>query len=470
MTSRAAPGAALGLVGVGTMGAGLARSFTRAGFPLAAFDHDGARLRDLSKRVPAAVAVADLGALVTALKRPRAVLLMVTAGKPVDEVLDALRPLLEPGDVVIDGGNSHYRDTERRAASFAARGVDFIGAGISGGEEGALKGAAIMAGGPRPAFKRVAPMLEAVAARASGEPCLGWFGPGGAGHFVKTVHNGIEYAVMQSIAETWMALHLVAGQSNARCARHFARWNKGAMGSYLIEITAELLALKDQATGGALVDAIRDNAGQKGTGQWAAQAALELGLPAPTLAEAVFARAVSGWPGRGAVPGLPATPRGKKARFAGLAPTMGEALDAAILCAYAQGFTLIEAAARAWSWPATPAEAARVWRAGCILRAKSLEPMRGALAAGPAIPGLLLAPALAPRIARGIGALRIAVSAAAASAVPAPCLASALAWFDALAAKRLWTALVQAQRDRFGQHGFERMDRPGRFHLDGSKA
>jgi 6-phosphogluconate dehydrogenase len=461
--------AALGLVGVGTMGAGLARNFIRAGFPLAAFDRDAARVRDLARRVPRAAAAPDLAALAAALRRPRAVLLMVTAGKPVDAVLDALVPLLERGDAVIDGGNSHWRDTGRRAAALAAKGVDFLGVGISGGEEGALKGAAVMAGGPRAAYQRVEPMLRAVAARVRGEPCLGWFGENGAGHFVKMAHNGIEYAVMQAIAEAWLALRQIAGLSNAECARAFARWNRGAMGSYLLAITAELLARKDKATGKSPVEAIRDNAGQKGTGQWAAQAALELGVPAPMLAEAVFARALSAHPGRGKLPG-PAAPPGGKARAAKLGAAMGPALDAAILCAYAQGFALVEAAAMAEGWPCSAADAARVWRAGCILRAKSLEPMRATLGAGPAVPGLLAAPAFAPRVVRGMGALRLVVSAAAARGLSVPCFAAALSWFDALSAPRLWTALVQAQRDRFGRHGFERVDRPGRFHLDGSKA
>jgi 6-phosphogluconate dehydrogenase len=462
--------AALGLVGAGTMGAGLARSFVRAGFPVAAFDRDAARAQALVAEAPGAVAAPDLAALAAALKRPRAVLLMVPAGPTVDAVLDALVPLLERGDAVLDGGNSHYRDTGRRAAALAVRGVDFLGVGISGGEEGAREGAAVMAGGPRAAYDRAEPMLRAVAARAGAEPCLGWFGPGGAGHFVKMAHNGIEYAVMQAIAEAWLALRGVAGLSNARAAQAFARWNRGAMGSYLIAITAELLAKKDEATGKALVEAIRDSAGQKGTGQWAAQAALEFGVPAPMLAEAAFARALSGHPGRGKLPGPTAMPRGKAARFGELGAAMEPALDAAILCAYAQGFALIEAAAKAEGWPCSAADAAGVWRAGCILRAKSLEPMRAALGAGPAVPGLLAAPAFAPRVVRGMGALRVVVSIAATLGVPLPCLAAALAWFDALSAPRLWTALVQAQRDRFGRHGFERVDKPGRFHLDGSKA
>lgn len=470
MTAAAASGAALGLIGVGTMGAGLARNFTRAGFPVAAYDHDARRLGGLAKQVPAATIAGGLNELVGGLKRPRCLLLMVNAGKPVDAVLDELTPLLAPGDLAIDGGNSHYRDTERRAAALAAKGIEYLGAGISGGEEGARTGASIMAGGARQGFDRVAPMLAAVAAKAGGEPCLGWFGPGGAGHFVKMVHNGVEYAAMQLIAETWLAMRRISGLSNARAAQHFARWNRGDMGSYLIEITSELLALKDAKSGKALVDMIRDNAGQKGTGQWAAAAALELGVPAPTLAEAVFARAISAIQDRGKTPADAGALRGRKARVAELTSVMGDALDAAILCAYAQGFALIQAAAKAEGWPCDAAEAARVWRAGCILRSKSLEPMRATLAQGPALPGLLLAPALAPRVAKGIGALRVVVSMASTGGVPSPCLASVLAWFDALSTPRLWTALVQAQRDRFGQHGFERTDKPGRFHLDGSKA
>jgi 6-phosphogluconate dehydrogenase len=462
--------AALGLVGIGTMGAGLAGNFLRAGFAVAAFDQDASRLSALAEQAPGAAAAPDLKALVAKLARPRAVLLMVTAGQPVDAVLQALAPLLGRGDAVIDGGNSHYRDTQRRAAALAERGIDFLGAGISGGEEGARKGAAVMVGGPRAAYQRLEPMLRAVAAEAAGEPCLAWFGENGAGHFVKMAHNGIEYAVMQAIGEAWFALRDIAGLSDARAAEAFARWSKGEMGSYLLDITAELLAQEDAATGKPLIHSIRDSAGQKGTGQWAAQAALEYGVPAPMLAEAVFARALSAHPGRGKMPDSTAMPRGKASRFAELASGMGAALDAAILSAYAQGFALIEAGAKAEGWPATAAQAAGVWRAGCILRAKSLEPMRAALAQGPAVPGLLAAPAFASRVVNGMRALRFIVSVAATLGVPLPCLAGALAWFDALAAPRLWTALVQAQRDRFGRHGFERVDKPGRFHLDGSKA
>ena len=462
-------GSALGLIGVGTMGAGLARNLSRAGFTAAVYDQDPARSRALAAQVKDARAAADIAGLVAQLKRPRAVLLMVNAGKPVDQVLDALAPLLARGDIVIDGGNSHYRDTQRRVASLAARGIDLLGIGISGGEEGARLGASIMAGGDRAAFDRVAPMLTAIAARADGDPCLGWFGENGAGHFVKMVHNGIEYAVMQLIAETWMAMRRVAGLSNAVCARRFATLAKGAMGSYLIEITAELLALKDGASGKALVDMIRDNAGQKGTGQWAAQMALELGVPAPTLAEAVFARAISGFSGRGLALGRTfVAPRG--AKFPGSGPLLGPALDAATIAAYAQGFALIEAAAKAEGWQCAAADVARVWRAGCILRAKSLEPMRAALRAGPAVPDMLQTEAFRLRVSKGLVALRFAAISAVNYGFPAPCLASALAWYDALETPRLWTALVQAQRDRFGQHGFERVDKPGRFHLDGSKA
>jgi 6-phosphogluconate dehydrogenase len=469
MNSAGGPGAALGLVGVGTMGAALAQNFGRAGFPVLAFDRDPARLQALGKDAPKAASASGLGALVQGLARPRVVLLMVNAGKPVDEALDALVPLLEAGDIVIDGGNSHYRDTARREAALKARGVDCLGCGISGGEEGARRGAAIMAGGPRAAFDRVAPMLAAVAAKAQGEPCLGWFGGGGAGHFVKMVHNGVEYAVMQSIAEAWFGLRRVAGISNAAAARRFARWNKGPMGSYLLEITAGLLASRDASSGKPLVDMIRDNAGQKGTGQWAAQAALEYGVPAPALAEAVFARMLSGVAGRGDIPGA-AKIRKPGAGAARFAAVMGDALDAAILAAYAQGFALIQAAAKAEGWQDGAAEAAGVWRAGCILRAKSLDAMREPLANGPAVPGLLLAPEFAPRVAKGVAALRAILPLAARSGLSAPCLSAALSWVDALASPQLWTSLVQAQRDRFGRHGFERLDKPGRFHLDGSKA
>ncbi|MCC6468791.1 MAG: NADP-dependent phosphogluconate dehydrogenase [Alphaproteobacteria bacterium] len=462
--------AALGLVGVGTMGRALAANLADRGHPVVVFDQDLARARSLRRESRLIAAAGDLNALVAGLARPRTVLLMVNAGAPVDTVLDALAPLLGRGDGVLDGGNSHYRDTARRAEALRARGIDYLGVGISGGEEGARHGASIMVGGARAAYDRAAPLLGSIAARADGVACLGWFGGAGAGHFVKMVHNGIEYAVMQLIAEAWVAMERLLGLGLEECATEVASWIDGPMRSYLLEITAELLRRRDPLTDQPVMQVISDRAGQKGTGQWTTEAALALGVPAPTLAEAVFARHLSalGAARRAIAATRPAqVPPGKRtAADVGVAP----ALDAATLIAYAQGFALIAAAAQEHGWQTDLAVVAQVWRAGCIVRADCLGAIAEAWRADPPPPSLLLSPPIAERIARGVGDLRRLVAMGALQGVAMPAMASALSYYDAYGDARLWTVLVQAQRDRFGQHGFERVDRPGKFHLDGGAA
>jgi len=465
-----AQGPALGLVGVGTMGAALARNLAGQGRAVACFDVDGARLRNLAGDVAVTVPCADLAALVAALSPPRVLLLMVNAGRSVDDVLDPLLPLLGPGDIVLDGGNSHYRDTRRRAAAARAHGVEYLGVGISGGEDGARNGASIMVGGPRDAFERVAPLLSGLAARVDNQPCLGWMGGDGAGHFVKMVHNGIEYAVMQLIAETWNTMERLLDLTPDECAERIADWTESDMGSYLLEITAELLAARDKLTGKPMIEMVGDRAGQKGTGQWAAAAALELGVCAPTLAEAVFARNLSALAEHRRAIAATRPPRIILDMDTELGLALAPALDAATLCAYAQGFSLIAAAAAAEGWSTDLAEVARVWRAGCIIRSKALREVGLAFRDAPTLPTLLLDPDIAGRIARGALEMRSVVSIGALHGVAMPCLSSALAYYDAYGDTRLWTTLIQVQRDRFGAHGFERTDRPGRFHLDGSDA
>ncbi|MCC7050062.1 MAG: NADP-dependent phosphogluconate dehydrogenase [Alphaproteobacteria bacterium] len=462
--------AALGLVGVGTMGRALAANLADRGHAVAVFDQDLSRAQSLQRESRLIVAAADLDALVAKLERPRSVLLMVNAGKPVDAVLDALAPLLGRGDAVLDGGNSHYRDTARRAEALQARGIDYLGVGISGGEEGARHGASIMVGGARAAYDRARPLLDSIAARADGVACLGWFGGAGAGHFVKMVHNGIEYAVMQLIAEAWVAMERLLGLGLAECAAQVASWLDGPMRSYLLEITAELLRRRDPLTGQPVLQVISDRAGQKGTGQWTTEAALALGVPAPTLAEAVVARHLSALDAARREIAAARPAQLPSARPADTAIAIAPALDAATLIAYAQGFALIAAAAREYAWQTDLAAVARVWRAGCIVRADCLAAIAEAWRADPAPPSLLLSPPIAQRIARGVGDLRRLVATGALQGVAMPAMASALAWYDAYGDTRLWTVLVQAQRDRFGQHGFERLDRPGKFHLDGGQA
>ena len=393
---------------------------------------------------------------------------MVKAGDAVDAQIAALQPLLATGDMIIDGGNSHYADTMRRERAAAGPGLGFLGAGVSGGEAGARHGPSIMVGGAASAFGRVQPMFEAIAARIDDVPCCARLGPDGAGHFVKMLHNGIEYADMQLIAEVYALLRGPGGMAVAELQATFAAWNEGELDSYLIEITAAILGTEDPETEGPLVDVILDRAGEKGTGRWASVAALDLGVPAPTIAAAVFARALSALkPER--VAAAPLFPR-ERAPFAGdrsrLAATLHDALLAAKLGAYAQGFAVIAGASRAHDWSVDAAEVARIWRGGCIIRARFLDRVAAAFRGEPALANLLLDPYFRDRMTAAEGALREAVGLAAAHGVPVPALASALAYFDGYRSAQLPANLIQAQRDYFGAHTFERTDRPGAFHFD----
>ncbi len=456
----------LGLVGVGVMGANLARNFADHGVTLALMDADNAatgRLAtELGAKATAATSTADL---VAALARPRALFLMVPAGKPVDATLDALLPLLATGDIVIDGGNSHYLDTERRGVRCAAQGVAFCGTGVSGGSEGARHGPAIMAGGPQDAFARIGPWLAAIAARADGAPCYARVGGGGAGHFVKMVHNGIEYAVMQLIAETYQIAREILGLGNAQLADLFAAWAH-EQDSFLLSCTADVLRADDPVSGGKLIDVIEDSAEQKGTGRWATEAALLYGTPVPTLGEAVMARALSALRSERArlAKAIPPARTNSNGDAAALQRALRDALLAATLCAYDQGFQLIAAGSTEHKWDIDRALVARVWRGGCIVRAALLKPIAAAYEAQPARPTLLDDAAIARTLSSGEPGWRRLVAAAVGAAIPVPAYASALSWVDGLRTARLPTNLIAGQRDHFGQHGFARLDRPGRHH------
>ena len=447
-------GGAIGLIGLGVMGRNLALNIADKGYSVAGWDAEPAARSAFA----AGPAGPDLDSLIHGLAPPRALLLMLPAGEAVDRVIAALRRHLEPGDLIADGGNSHYRDSQRRAAALAEAGLLFLGLGISGGEAGARHGPAIMAGGDPAAYARLEPLLEAIAARAKGRPCVGWLGPDGAGHFVKTVHNGIEYAVMQLIAEAAYLLRHLGGRTPSEMAEIFAGWNRGPLESYLVECAAEVLAARDAISGGALVDVIRDRAGEKGTGRWTAVAALELGVAAPSLAEAVTARA------------LTAGPRGTAADLAGPAPEglagdLERALLAAAVCCYAQGFALLDAAGRAHGWALPLARIAGLWQGGCIIRARLLDRFEAALDHG--LPSPPLGPAaLATPVAAGLEAWRRLLTAGIGAGLPLPVFAGTLAWHDAMARPRLWADLIQGMRDRFGRHGFERSDLPGVQHHD----
>ena len=464
--------AEIGVVGLGVMGRNLALNFRDRGFAVAVTD-PWAEAREAFAAAPdrEAVALAEsVEELCARLARPRRLLLMVKAGEPVERLIETLPAHLSDGDIVIDGGNTHFMDSERRATTLAERGLHWLGLGISGGGSGARHGPSLMAGGAPAAFERVAPMLRAIAAKADGEPCCGYFGPGGAGHFVKTVHNGIEYAEMQLIAEIYHLMRDGLAMAPAAMSAAFKAWNQGKRGSYLQEITAKILTHREGGEDALLVDVIRDQAGQKGTGAWAAAAALELGVPCPTLAEAVAARGLSvlkperlqagdRLPGPG-----PELSDGQEAPSVAI---LGAALYAGRICAFAQGFALLAAAREAKAWQALDlAEVAAVWRAGCILRAGHLASIREAFAAEPPPPNLLVAQAFKDDLAATLPALRALVAFASARGIPAPALSASLAYYDGYRSAQLPANLIQAQRDYFGAHGFERSDRDGRFHGD----
>ena len=459
----------LGLIGLGVMGENLALNFERHGFSVCGFDLDAGKRQQFAQRTRGLQAgVADnLAALVTRLQTPRRILLMVPAGTAVDAVLTDLRPLLSPGDVLIDGGNTLYSDTARRIQALEGSGILYVGSGVSGGEEGALRGPALMPGGSPEAWPLVAPMLQAIAAKADdGQPCCDWMGPGGAGHFVKMVHNGIEYADMQMICEAWWLMKHLLGMTPAQCSAVLREWNKGELESYLIGITADILATQDPETGDALVNLILDTAEQKGTGKWTSQVALDLGVTAPTIADAVFARTVSAIKAeRVAASAVLTGPTPQASQdAASLLPKIRHALLAAKVCAYAQGFALMRAADREYGWGLSFGRIASVWRAGCIIRARLLGDMRRAFDANADIPNLLVDPHFAGLMAGAQQDLREVVARAALQGVAVPAFMSALSYYDAYRSACLPANLLQAQRDYFGAHTYQRTDRPGKFH------
>lgn len=461
----------LGVWGLGVMGRSLALNFARHGRTVALYEREAGVADEFVRRAADPRRFLPTGTpadFVAALRPPRICLVMVKAGPPVDAVLDALRPELRPGDIVIEGGNSRFTDTIARARRLAAAGIHLLGTGVSGGEQGALHGPSLMPGGERTAYERVAPLLTDIAAHVDGRPCCAWIGPDGAGHFVKMVHNAIEYGVMQLLAETYLLMRDVLGLSAGEMATIFTRWNEGVLGSYLVEITAQVLARVDAETGRPLVDLIRDQAEQKGTGSWGSQHALELGIPTPTLTEAVFARCLSARQAervRAAqeLPGPGAHPPPDRAPFLA---ALHDTLHMAKLGCYAQGFALLAAAGGEFSWPLDLAEIARVWRGGCIIRARLLEDVRAAFATDPSLPNVLLAPQFRDTLQAAQASWRAVVAAAVQRGVPTPALSAALAYYDGVRTARSGANLIQAQRDLFGAHTYQRRDRPGTFHTD----
>lgn len=454
---------ALGIMGLGVMGRSLAQNFARHGYPVIGYDPHPRLPDDFS------VTVADSPeGLAGALASPRVVLIMVPAGPPVDVAIASLEDSLQAGDIIIDGGNSYFTDTERRAAELAAGGIHFIGMGVSGGESGALWGPSLMPGGAWAAWDHVRPMLQSIAAVAEdGQPCVAWMGPGGAGHYVKMVHNGIEYGDMELIAEIYDLLHRGAGLSNGELAEIFARWNEGPLRSYLIEITAAVLGRVDETTDNWLVDMIMDIAGQKGTGRWTSQIALEVGAPTPVINAAVIMRLISSAKDeRLAV----AAQLGGTARYDGDVAAMvaaaEDALYAAKITVYAQGMTLLRMASEEYGWELDLAAIVRVWRAGCIIRAEVLGAIAAAYERQPDLPNLYLDETFAVEMAKRQVGWRAAVREGVELGIPLLALAASLGYFDAYRSARLPANLIQAQRDYFGAHTYHRIDRPGVFHTE----
>jgi 6-phosphogluconate dehydrogenase len=464
----------VGVVGLAVMGENLALNIERNGFPIAVYNRTRTRTdeflatRTAGVDVHPAFTVQDF---VATLAKPRRIIVMVKAGAPVDAVLAELTPFLDPEDIVIDGGNSFFQDTERRAKETAGK-FRFVGMGISGGEEGALWGPSLMPGGPADAYAILEPMLVAIAAKTEAGPCVTHIGPGGAGHYVKMVHNGIEYGDMQLIAETYDVMKRALGMNAAEISDVFTRWNQGKLESYLVEITAEVLAFIDIDTNQPLVDVILDTAEQKGTGRWTSQNALELATPIPTIDAAVFARSISSMKAKrvaaskvliGPEPD-PLHPAPDAAERERAIASLEDALFFAKISSYAQGMALLQAASDTYGWDLDLSEIARIWKGGCIIRAKLLDPIRQAFAEDPKLENLLLAPHITEAVNTSATSARKAVTTAIRLGIPVPALAASLSYVDSYRTERLPANLTQGQRDYFGAHTYKRIDREGTFH------
>jgi 6-phosphogluconate dehydrogenase len=462
--------AQIGVTGLAVMGRNLARNFARNGFTVAVHNRSAEKMHSLIADhgdEGEFVGCETLEDFVAALAKPRTIVIMVQAGGPTDAVIDALVPLLEQGDIIVDAGNAHYPDTRRREAALREQGIHFVGSGVSGGEEGALLGPSIMPGGPAESYVTLGPILEKISAKVDGVPCCTHVGPDGAGHFVKMVHNGIEYADMQLIGEAYDVLRAGLGLEPSEIGEIFAEWNKGDLESFLIEITAEVLAQVDPKTGKALVDVIVDQAGQKGTGRWTVQNALDLGVPVTGIAEATFARAISSQVAqRQAARGVLAadTAAWDIADRDAFIEDVRLALYASKVVAYAQGFDQIQAASEEYGWNIDRGAMARIWRGGCIIRARFLNRITEAYERDGELASLLVDPYFAEEISKGVAAWRRVVSQAALTGVPVPAFGSSLSYYDSLRAERLPAALIQGQRDFFGAHTYQRVDSEGTFH------
>ncbi|HKV40316.1 MAG TPA: decarboxylating NADP(+)-dependent phosphogluconate dehydrogenase [Blastocatellia bacterium] len=455
----------VGMVGLAVMGENLALNIARNNFPIAVFNRDTTKVDKFLKRAQGMSVTGTYSPeqFVQSLERPRRIILLVKAGKPVDDVMAQLKPHLSQGDIIIDGGNSFFQDTQRREREMKAEGINFIGSGVSGGESGALWGPSLMPGGDPAAYEHVRPIWEAISAKVDDGPCVTYIGPDGAGHFVKMVHNGIEYGDMQLIAEAYSILKNALGLEAPKLAEIFSKWNEGVLNSFLIEITANIFTVKDPETGNPLVDMILDAAGQKGTGKWTSETALEMGIAIPTIQAAIDARVMSSQKAERVeaskqLTGPPAV------KYAGdtqsLIDAVHDALYASKICSYAQGMNLIRRGSDEFKWNVNLGEVSRIWKGGCIIRAQFLDKIKQAYQRRPDLPNLLLDPDFKAWVQEAQTRWRHTVATAQSMGIAIPAMSSSLAYFDAYRTASLPLNLTQAQRDYFGSHTYQRTDRP----------
>lgn len=462
----------IGLIGLAVMGENLVLNMEDNGYKVAVFNRTVQKVDDFlngGAKGKNIVGAHSLEEFVSLLKRPRKVMLMVKAGPPVDDFINMVLPHLEPGDIIIDGGNSYFGDTIRRTKELEAKGLKFIGTGVSGGEEGARRGPSIMPGGSPEAWPYVKDIFQAISAKVAGNiPCCEWVGTDGAGHFVKMVHNGIEYGDMQLICEAYFIMANALGMSAEELHEVFAEWNSGDLDSYLIDITTRIFAKKDPDTGKPMVDVILDTAGQKGTGKWTSQTALDLGISLPLITEAVFARCISAIKDeRVAASKVLTGPDGKyEGDRKAFVDAIRDALYASKICSYAQGFALLREAAKEYNWDLNFGDIALMWRGGCIIRARFLDRIKESFDAQPELANLLLAPYFTDAVTNAQDNWRTVVSAATQLGIPVPAFSSALAYFDSYRRDRLPANLIQAQRDFFGAHTYQRVDKEGIYHTE----
>jgi 6-phosphogluconate dehydrogenase len=462
----------VGMIGLAVMGSNLAQNIESRGFPIAVYNRSYDATAAFMEKVKGRKFVAgkSLEDFVASMASPRQIFIMIKAGSPTDAVIDSLIPLLAKGDIIIDGGNAYYKDTLRREQKCKAAGLNFLGVGISGGEEGALNGPSLMPGGPKDAWKILAPLLEKIAAKVDSGPCTAYIGPDGSGHFVKMVHNGIEYGDMQLIGEAYDVLRCAIGAKPDELASIFDKWNEGVLSSFLIEITAKIFRKKDAESGGFLVDKVLDKAGQKGTGKWTAQEALDFGVAIPTLSAAVDARVLSSMKDErvkaSAEFKAPSASAPKVEDRAQFVQAVHDALYCSKIIAYAQGMALLGAASREMKWDLNLSEIAGLWKGGCIIRARFLDEIRRAYKENTQLSNLILDSFMKREVTRSVEGLRQVVKIAVAAGIPVPAFSASLSYFDSYRTQDLPQNLTQAQRDFFGAHTYERKDKPGVFHSE----